>query len=258
MLLTPSGIDFQAGRTVTIIADGETGRVPFALLVLSDGHFLGETVPLVNVRYGAAGGAAHHIGASTPVLLAANAHAYSNGISLPPLPDAEREVAALGERFTAPTVLRGGDLTADRLEAEAPRAALFHFAGHGVAPAGNGALIMAGGAPALLTAARVARMDWSRCALVALATCLSAAGELDGIANPESLVRAFLTAGAQSVLASGWQVDSAAASDFFNAFYRSLLGGAPVEQAAFFAGAQLRSNPRYRHPRYWAAFQLYE
>ncbi|HSG82572.1 MAG TPA: CHAT domain-containing protein [Gemmatimonadota bacterium] len=70
------------------------------------------------------------------------------------------------------------------------------------------------------------------------------------------LVRAFLYAGTRSVVASLWSVDDRATASLMENFYTSL--GRGESKAAALADAQrwLLSQPRYRNPYYWAAFQL--
>lgn len=100
-------------------------------------------------------------------------------------------------------------------------------------------------------------MDWSRCRLAVLSACLTATGELQGYVNPDSLVRAFLAAGARGVLAASWAIDSRATHLFFENFYRHLLAGRPAAFALQHAATDLRRRTEFAHPYYWAPFQLY-
>ena len=148
-------------------------------------------------------------------------------------------------------------MAASAIQAEASRAEVFHFTGHGYSNAGNGGLLLAKEGEAALTSSNIAGMNWSRCHLVALSGCLTGTGEFQGAVNPQSLVRAFLLGGAQSVIASSWSVDSAATHQLFENFYRILLTGTPAHLALQQASRQLQDDPRFASPYYWAAFQIY-
>lgn len=68
------------------------------------------------------------------------------------------------------------------------------------------------------------------------------------------LTRAFLSAGAQSVVASLWEVNDRSTLDFMLRFYHNRES---EDNAAALAGAQrefLRQGGRYRQPYYWAPF----
>jgi CHAT domain-containing protein len=93
--------------------------------------------------------------------------------------------------------------------------------------------------------------------LAVLSACAAAEGERQGAHNPESLVRAIARAGVTRVLASLWNVDSAASAELMTRFYAGLSKGEGPERALENARQAVRSNPRWEHPSYWAGFQLY-
>jgi CHAT domain-containing protein len=93
--------------------------------------------------------------------------------------------------------------------------------------------------------------------MVVLSGCRTALGqELRG----EGLVglsRGFMYAGARRVVASLWQVDDAATAELMKRFYRGILKERLAPGAALRAAQlDLMRRPRFRHPFYWAAFQL--
>jgi CHAT domain-containing protein len=71
------------------------------------------------------------------------------------------------------------------------------------------------------------------------------------------MVRGFMHAGAKRVVASLWKVDDEATGDLMRRFYAAMLreGRSP---AAALRAAQLevRQQPRWKSPFYWAAFSL--
>ncbi|MBC7973620.1 MAG: CHAT domain-containing protein [Myxococcales bacterium] len=85
--------------------------------------------------------------------------------------------------------------------------------------------------------------------LVVLASCGGAAGRDDG--GNGSLVAAFLDAGADTVIGTGWSVDDADAARLIKAFYAH--GGATDPVRAL--GAAQRSSGLA--PTAWAAFEAF-
>lgn len=73
----------------------------------------------------------------------------------------------------------------------------------------------------------------------------------------DSLVSEFLQAGAHNVVASRWNVDSMATTDFVDIFYSSVLSGDSVADAVQNAANTFRNRPERAHPYYWAAFSAF-
>ena len=68
------------------------------------------------------------------------------------------------------------------------------------------------------------------------------------------LTRAFMYAGAPTVIASLWKVDDLATYEFMTAFYEQLQHG--KSKAAALRNAQKLTRQTYPYPYYWAAFML--
>jgi len=181
--------------------------------------------------------------------------------TFPPLEGAAKEVEDIASMFAEVRVLSGKEGVMEAFESARRGVEIFHFAGHSVVTDGNAGLLFAskesdkGGR--LLNSSTVLGQDWSRCGLAVLSACSTGTGERNSFVNPESLVRAFLNAGAGRVIASRWNVDSAATEKFMRTFYRSVLAGAPPSTALRRAAEILRRDPLTDHPYYWAAFQLF-
>jgi CHAT domain-containing protein/predicted negative regulator of RcsB-dependent stress response len=92
--------------------------------------------------------------------------------------------------------------------------------------------------------------------LVVLSSCESALGKDLGSEGIIGLPRAFLYAGARSVIASLWKVDDDAAVTLMKAFYSRLQQGEDTAQALRGAQLELLRNARLSDPYYWAAFVL--
>ena len=94
--------------------------------------------------------------------------------------------------------------------------------------------------------------------LVVLSGCRTGLGRDVRGEGIVGLTRGFMYAGARGVLASLWPVDDAATAELMRAFYAGLLGPRRLSPPAALRAAQrhVRSDPRWRAPYYWAAFQL--
>ena len=91
--------------------------------------------------------------------------------------------------------------------------------------------------------------------LVTLSACDAGLGRVEGIEGMESLVNAFIFAGARSVLASRWAIDDTFSATLMDDVYKQLAHGATVPDAL--RSAQLAFLNRYgkaARPAYWSAF----
>jgi CHAT domain-containing protein len=240
---------------LVIVPDGEIAAAPFSALVDSQGAFLGLTVPVIRAHRlppppGQRGLAGHGL------LLMAGAAVERPGLTLPRLPEVEVEAQYVAASAPA-SILAGSALAADRLKELAPAAAWLHFAGHGYANAGNGALFTAGAGGAPISASQIAKMNWSRCELAVLSACWAGAGESRGFVNPESLVQAFLTAGARGVVAPVWAIDSAGAAGWMREFYSAMRRGMDAPLAIREASRRLSRQAGFELPYYWASFAYF-
>lgn len=92
--------------------------------------------------------------------------------------------------------------------------------------------------------------------LVVLSGCETGVGQTD-VGELEGLSRAFLYAGASTVVATLWKVDDLASRALMETFYRRLRAGTPTAEALRQAQLEiLRSGEEWRHPFFWAAFTL--
>jgi CHAT domain-containing protein/Tfp pilus assembly protein PilF len=92
--------------------------------------------------------------------------------------------------------------------------------------------------------------------LVVLSACETGLGKEVRGEGFIGLVRGFLYAGAPAVIASSWKVDDRSTAELMTELYRGLFRG--LRPAAALREAQLAVSkaPRFRHPYYWAAFEL--
>jgi CHAT domain-containing protein len=107
----------------------------------------------------------------------------------------------------------------------------------------------------VLYASEIARWKLSS-RLVVLTSCQSAGGRILSGEGVQGLTSAFLSAGAQSVLATLWPVDDLATTEFTKSFYRSLQDGNSVSASLREAQLLLAQDPQTADPFYWAGFVL--
>jgi CHAT domain-containing protein len=108
----------------------------------------------------------------------------------------------------------------------------------------------------LLTGLEASLLDLQGTELVILSACDSGTGEVKIGEGMMSLRRAFLIAGAQSVLASHWNVSDKATSQLMTEFMRRWQSGEPRATAWRNAQLTLLHSKDFSNPYFWAAFTL--
>lgn len=104
----------------------------------------------------------------------------------------------------------------------------------------------------VVTAKEVASMNLWGTQLVVLSACDTGRGALEVGQGVYGLRRAFLVAGAESLVSSLWQVADAETADLMERYYQNLLAG--QGRAAAMRTAALWMKRRKAHPYYWAGF----
>ena len=130
----------------------------------------------------------------------------------------------------------------------------------GIALAGANTWLKGGQLPpeaedGLLTAKDVSGLDLSSTNLVVLSACQTGAGSAHISASIAGLQRAFLFAGARTVVMNLSLVPDRQAVELMTDFYRHILDGKPNVQALY--EAQLNMKSRYPHPANWSTFICY-
>ncbi len=94
--------------------------------------------------------------------------------------------------------------------------------------------------------------------LVTLSACRTGLGQLLKGEGMIGLTRAFLYAGADSVVVSLWNVNDIATATLMKAFYKKLKQGLPKDDALRQAKLEMIRGRQqaWRHPYYWAAFVI--
>lgn len=250
-------------RSVVVDLDGIFSSVPLQALIANDGINLGDRFSITVASAFAAGGMRRELDRRSMALIVANPTVTGESATeFPPLPASVEEAGIVRAVFPRNELLKGDAASVAALVAALPDAEVVHFAGHGSTDWENGALVFAANPSTradydLLRSTDLQRQDWSRSALVVLSACAVAGGETRGTHNPDSLVRALSKAGASRILASSWNVDASATAELMQAFYASLATGATPDRALQAAEQEVRKRPGWKHPYYWAGFQVY-
>ena len=177
------------------------------------------------------------------------------------LPCAKKEVEKIGELLhTAP--LTGENATKAEVLKRMKSVALIHIAAHGddefgeivLAPNPDRTSQMPEEEDYMLTMSDVHAVRL-QAKLVVLSCCHSGQGELksEGVVG---IARAFLCAGARSVLVSLWAIDDEATLLFMKSFYQHLANRKSASLALHHAMKSLRETKEYSAIKYWAPFVL--
>jgi CHAT domain-containing protein len=109
-----------------------------------------------------------------------------------------------------------------------------------------------------LTALEATHLDLQGTELVTLSACDTGRGDIHTGEGVYGLQRALIVAGARSALLSLWKVPDAATGEFMVRFYTLLKQGMSRSDALLSVQQEFRrhENHAWRHPCYWAAWQL--
>ncbi len=170
---------------------------------------------------------------------------------------------AIEEAKTLATLMNGrcyleDEATIARLIEEAAGSPIIHLATHGYsrldAPNFSSVLLANG----RFNAIDAFDLSLKACELVTLSGCETGLALSGGGDEQLGLGRAFLAAGADSLVMSLWSVEDDSTRELMQRFYEHLLGGESKAQALRAAQCNLidRTDSAYTHPFYWAAFRL--
>ena len=178
-----------------------------------------------------------------------------------PLPHMRNGSKRVAQMFVGAKGLTGAQATKSEVLRDLPDYDLLLLATHGYMMPENGlrsSLLLAGeqGHYEHLEASEILRQPLSA-RLVSLMACQSGTGTVSGGEGVLGLVWAFWAAGCPSVLASSWSVEDEATETLMVEFYRQLRHGQNKDVALQKAMQIVQATPHWRHPFFWAAFQIY-
>ncbi len=182
----------------------------------------------------------------------------SRADGLPALRHADEEAASVAKLYHTQPLTTGRATRAELLK-RASACNILHIAAHAqlkaTSPLFSSILLSAekDESPAL-EVREVYGMDLNQTNLVVLSACETQLGSQSRGDDIVGLNRAFMYAGARSVIASLWTVDDEATSLLMQAFYTKLKQG--MTKARALQAAQSETRKKYPHPYYWAGFVL--
>jgi CHAT domain-containing protein len=243
-------------ETLVIVPDATTSSIPFAALPLRDGRFLVQRNTLVFAPSAAVFARCYtererlDMARSRLLLVSADNDSASG------LPGASDEVRRIARLYGDVQSLVGSAATRTEFLRKTASASVIHFAGHGlsseVRPEDTALLLS--GVDGRMTISDIARLQLASSPTVVLAACSTARGQVRRYEGTLSVARAFLAAGASSVVATLWPIDDREASVFFPLIHERLVRGVPPADAL--RAAQLDAIREARSPSLWAAVQV--
>ncbi|XP_068685183.1 tetratricopeptide repeat protein 28-like [Montipora foliosa] len=260
--------DTLYGDEVVFVPEGPLCLAPFAAFMNEDSKYLGESfrvrvIPsLTSLKLIADCPADYH--SKTGALLVGDPWVQEvdyQGCELSQLPCAREEVQMIG-RILGAVPLIGEQATKEQVLKSLSSVALVHIAAHG--KMGTGEIALAPNPSRktqvpveedfLLTMRDVLNVQM-RAQLVVLSCCHSARGEIkaEGVVG---IARAFLGAGARSVLVSLWAIDDDATLGFMKIFYQLLLCGKSASEALNQTMKCMRESDQFQQVKHWAPFVL--
>lgn len=261
LLFSPLENYLDPKRLLVIEPDELFSALPWSALMLPDGRYLCQVYALAETPglfYATPKTAVLGSERDTRTLIVLPGAVTLRGERLSLLSGAADEAQTVFAITRNPLLLNGTDANLGLLLKQLPGASIVHFAGHAIGLDEQGELVLAGEEGMnTLSARNIEALHLRHCRLVVLSACSTAKAKGDITLNPEGLVQAFLSAGAGSVVASHWDVDSGATNDLMKHFYQYLAQGETVGQALSHAKQHLISQQANSAPYYWAAFEVF-
>jgi CHAT domain-containing protein/Tfp pilus assembly protein PilF len=197
-----------------------------------------------------------------------------SAINVDRLPGARNEAMAIQQRVAATSNLQpinrvsmvtGSEASRDYVRSGGLQGfGILHFATHGVidadVPELSGLVISgdpdSGEKMSYLRPHEIADLQLDA-DLVVLSGCETGIGKSLAGEGLMSLSRPFFVAGARQVISSLWKVSDQATAALMEHFYSHLLDDRqPAEQALKMAKEDMRADPQWQHPYFWAGFVL--
>ncbi len=173
------------------------------------------------------------------------------------LPFAEREAGSIGREFDGSEILLRKEATETRVREDIGRFEGVHFASHGIydsfTPLFSSLKLTRDSAnDGDLTANEVFSLNL-KASIIMMSACQTGLGKLTTGDEIIGLNRAFIYAGAPSIISTLWRVNDAASAMLVKRFYRYYKKSDLAESIRL---AQIAVKEYYPHPAYWAAFGL--
>jgi CHAT domain-containing protein len=283
LLIKPAEGQLQGVRKLRIVPDGTLWNVPFQALHQGQRGYLLEQyavsyAPSLSVlrEMGRRANALKKSEQTSSTLLAMG-NPKLNGETeskvrvtrrdepLSPLPDAEKEVNALGRLYgPGSRVLIGQQAQEATMKAEASKFKILHFATHAILDDRNplySHIILSRTdndqhEDGLLESWELMKLDLNA-ELAVLSACETARGRVAAGEGIIGMSWALFVAGSPAAVVSQWKVDSARSSELMIEFHRNLVQKRNAGKSEALRQAALKVfRGSYNHPTYWAGFIL--
>ena len=265
LLVGPVEKALAGNRELIVVPDGVLAYVPFETLT-GAGPLVAKFAIAYAPSASALAGLRTRAGAAVGgTLLAMGDPVYGpaaglaeRGVGLAQLPNTRGEVTAIGALFGAGErrIYLGAEAKVGQLKgADLLGVRYLHVAAHGVvdeeAPGRSGVVLSDG----VLEVPEILRLRM-QAEMVTLSACQTGLGKVLAGEGVMGLSRAFLFAGARSVVVSLWNVNDAATAELMKAFYGNLKRGVGAAEALRLAKLGLANGAQraWRHPYFWAGF----
>ncbi len=282
ILISPLTAKLDTNGTLCIVPDGVLAQLPFAALMIpGTGRFLIEDFPLVIAPSASVLSRTLALSGSKP----SNSAKAFLGIGnprfnhqrfpgLPALSSAEDEIAQAKSLYPRALSFNREHATESAIINRLGEYEIVHIAAHALideeSPLHSSIVLAEEKVRDLkaqkagpvspdgkLHAHEIFKLKLARTRLVILSACRSALGSHTRAESLSALAQAFLAAGANSVIASLWDVDDRSTSELMKSFHqyhgaKQQAFGEALRQAQI--GMIHHTNDRWRHPYYWAAF----
>ena len=256
------------GDELVIVPDGSSFLIPYAALADQNSRYLSETlrirlIPSLTSSWLLAECPEDYHSASG-ALVVGNPWVETVRIKgckpFLQLPGAEEEVRMIGKILNIEP-LTGKNATKDRVLSGLNSVSLVHIAAHGRTETGE--IILS---PNFLSAKSPEEKDFLltmadvldakvHAKLVVLSCCNSGRGNIK-VEGVVGIARAFLGAGARSVIATLWAIDDEATLAFMRHFYDHLVAGQSASKSLHQAMKRMRESEKSNAVKHWTPFVL--
>ena len=243
---------------LVIVSDGVLCFTPWAAVIKSISI---RTVPSLT-SYQLISSVPEGYHQKTGALLVGNPYLKELKVARPDMPYAQKEVEMIASIFnTRP--LTGKQATKAEVMRRMSSVGVIHIAAHANKHTGEIALSPNPGWTSKFPEIKDYILKMSdvqatnlRARLVVLSCSFSGRGRIFKGEGVVGIARAFLAAGARSVLVALWAIDDEATMVFMKSFYQHLKEGKTASAAVYQSMKSLRESKKFNKMGYWAPFQL--
>jgi CHAT domain-containing protein len=266
LLLEPLSAELTATKLLVVVPDGPLHQLQFAALPGLQSRFLIEeravlVSPNATMSVSMRGPASGEGKTRSALVIGNPAFDRRAFPELREIRESSHEASSVASLYERSRTLSGAEASRTPILSALPQFEVFHFAGHSVAnidvPAAS-QLVVSGTGEDAITASDISRLPLQGLKLAVLSSCQSAIGAATRSEGPLGLAQAFLSAGAQSVVASLAPVADRATRELSVAFHREYqrtgdpVGALQAAQRAMLAG----KDPALSAPEAWAPFVI--